>query len=293
MSFENIIGNEKVKDTLNKALKDNHISHSYLFVGIDGIGKKIFAKEFAKKLLCENIEEDKICSSCIKLESDNHPDFNQIDPDEKGSIKIDIIRKMQEEISQKPIVSKRKVYIINDSEKMTEEAQNCLLKTLEEPPEYIVIILITSNESKLLTTVKSRCLKVPFQDILKENINTYLRENIKSTIDVNLIDMSQGSIGRAVKLQEEKEMYQEVSKLLDEISTSNLSNLFAKSEILYKQKDKINDILDYINIYLFNSKEENKLNAIKFVEETKKRLNSNSNYDMCIDYLLMKLYEQR
>ena len=293
MSFENILGNDKVKDTLDKALKENRISHSYLFVGIDGIGKKLFAKEFARKLLCENQEEDRSCSSCIKLSSDNHPDFKEIQPDEKGSIKIDMIRKMQEEISQKPIISKRKVYIIEDSETMTEEAQNCLLKTLEEPPEYIVIILLTSNESKLLTTVKSRCLKLPFNEISKDDISTYLKENHEDIIDENLIDMSEGSIGKALKLQEDKAIYQEISKLLNEIDSKDLSYLFNNSEVLYKQKEKINDILNYINIYLFKSKDENKLGLIKYVEETKKRLSSNSNYDMSIDYLLMKLNEQK
>lgn len=289
MSFEDILGNDKVKDTLNKALKENHISHSYLFVGIDGIGKRLFAKEFARKLLCENQEEDKSCSSCMKLNSGNHPDFKQIEPDEKGSIKIDIIRNMQEEISQKPIISTKKIYIINDSETMTEEAQNCLLKTLEEPAEYIVIILLTSNESKLLTTVKSRCLKIPMQEISKDDINTYLKQNYQDFIDENLIKMSGGSIGKAIKLQEDKSIYQELSNLLNEIDTKDLSFLFNNSEILYKQKDKINDILDYIIIYLYNTKERDKLDLIKYVEETKRRLNSNSNYDMCIDYLLMNL----
>lgn len=289
MSFENILGNDKIKDTLSNTIKENRISHSYLFVGVDGIGKKLFAKEFAKKLLCENQEDDESCSSCIKLNSNNHPDFKEIKPDEKGSIKIDVIRQMQEEISEKPIISKRKVYIIEDSETMTQEAQNCLLKTLEEPPEYIVIILITSNESKLLTTVKSRCLKLPFNGISKEDINKYLKENYEDIIDENLIEMSEGSIGKALKLQEDKEIYQEISKLLNEIDLKDLSYLFNNSEVLYKQREKINDILDYINIYLFKSKDKDKLSLIKYVEETKKRLNSNSNYDMSIDYLLMKL----
>lgn len=289
MSFENILGNDKIKDTLSNTIKENRISHSYLFVGVDGIGKKLFAKEFAKKLLCENQEDDESCSSCIKLNSNNHPDFKEIKPDEKGSIKIDVIRQMQEEISEKPIISKRKVYIIEDSETMTQEAQNCLLKTLEEPPEYIVIILITSNESKLLTTVKSRCLKLPFNEISKEDINKYLKENYEDIIDENLIEMSEGSIGKALKLQEDKEIYQEISKLLNEIDLKDLSYLFNNSEVLYKQREKINDILDYINIYLFKSKDKDKLSLIKYVEETKKRLNSNSNYDMSIDYLLMKL----
>ena len=101
------------------------------------------------------------CSSCVKFNSSNNPDFVLIEQD-GNSIKIAQIREMQENVYTKPIVSRKKVFIINDSDKMTEEAQNSLLKTLEEPPEYIIIILITANENKLLNTIKSRCLKISF-----------------------------------------------------------------------------------------------------------------------------------
>ena len=149
LSFEKIIGNDKVKTFLNKQIEEKHILHSYLFVGVDGIGKTLFAREFARKLLCANQEKAEDCISCIKWNSENHPDFYQIEPENK-TIKIEKIRKMQEKISEKPITSSRKVYLIVDSDTMTKEAQNCLLKTLEEPPEFVTIILITSNESKLL-----------------------------------------------------------------------------------------------------------------------------------------------
>ena len=146
MSFEKIIGNDKVKAFLNKQIEENHILHSYLFVGIDGIGKTLFAKEYAKKILCIDKKETEDCISCIKWNSNNHPDFYQIEP-ENRTIKIEQIRAMQERISEKPITSSRKVYLIIDSDTMTKEAQNCLLKTLEEPPEYASIILIASNEA--------------------------------------------------------------------------------------------------------------------------------------------------
>ena len=169
MSFDNIIGNDKIKNFINKSIETKKTTHSYLFIGIEGIGKTLFAREFARKLLCINNEDSEDCSSCIKFKTDNHPDFKLIEPD-SGSIKIEQIRKMQEEIAQKPILSNKKVYIIKDCENMTTEAQNCLLKTLEEPPEYIVIILITANESKILTTVKSRCMKVSFEEIKNNEI---------------------------------------------------------------------------------------------------------------------------
>ena len=122
MSFEKIIGNEKVKTFLNKQIEENRILHSYLFVGIDGIGKTLFAKEYARKILCIDKEENESCISCIKWKSANHPDFYKIEPENK-TIKIEQIRQMQERISEKPITSKKKVYLIIDSDTMTKEAR--------------------------------------------------------------------------------------------------------------------------------------------------------------------------
>ena len=291
MSFEKIIGNDKVKTFLNKQIEEKHILHSYLFVGLNGIGKTLFAKEFARKLLCTNQEETEDCISCIKWNSGNHPDFYQIEPENK-TIKIEQIRKMQEKISEKPITSSRKVYLIIDSDIMTKEAQNCLLKTLEEPPEFVTIILITSNESKLLNTIKSRCMKIYFEKIEEDKIQKYLENNMQIEISKELIKLSGGSIGRAITLQEEKDIYGQVNNVLYNLEKQDLITTLNNSEILYKEKERIQEILEYINMFLYNTKEIKKMNCIEYVEEKKKRLLSNSNYDMCIDYLLMKLWEK-
>ena len=137
--FETILGNEKNKQILQKSIQNNTISHSYMFVGIQGIGKKIIAKEFAKNILCLNQENKNsntncTCKSCIEFETNNNPDFSIIEPD-GNSIKIEQIRELQKRIQEKPIISNSKVYIIDNADMMTQEAQNCLLKTLEEPPE--------------------------------------------------------------------------------------------------------------------------------------------------------------
>ena len=177
MNIKEIVGNEKVKEMLEKAVTTHTVSHSYLFTGIEGIGKKEIARAFAQMILCENEEEKpcNTCKSCLQFENANHPDFMQIEAVER-TIKIEQIRYMQEKIAEKPIVSSNKVYIIEDSDTMTKEAQNCLLKTLEEPPSYAIIILIATNESKLLNTIKSRCIKVPFQKIAEEDILRYMLE---------------------------------------------------------------------------------------------------------------------
>lgn len=294
MSFENIIGNEKVKQFLIKSINSNNILHSYIFVGIDGIGKKLFAKEFAKAILC--LEKNKYCNnckSCMEFESNNHPDFMKIEQFEDAkNIKIEQIRFIQEKITEKPIISNKKVYIIDNADTMTVEAQNCLLKTLEEPPEYAVIILIVTNESKLLNTIKSRCIKVPFEMISDDELYKYIESNISKDVTSNMISMCGGSIGKAKCIEESKDLYVNLENIIDNICTNDLIDVLNKSEILYKSKENIQELLDYINIILYNKKDIRYINCITIVEDVKRRILQNSNYDMSIDRLLMKMWEE-
>lgn len=279
--FENIIGNESIKNTLEKSIKTNQITHSYLMIGIPGIGKKLLAKEYAKVILGSN---DII----------NNPDFLCIEPD-GNSIKIDQIRNLQKEIQEKPIISNKKVYIIDDADLMTKEAQNCLLKTLEEPPEFAVIILIGSNENAFLPTIKSRCMILHFNRLSDTEIKSYLQEQYNElNVTQSMLDIAGGSIGRAINLKDKQEDYSKVEEIINNLDKKDLIDIVQASEILYKSKENINDILDYINIILLKMAKENYLytNCIKIVENTKKRLAQNSNYDMSIDDMLFKMWEE-
>ena len=172
--FEKIIGNDIIKEQLKKSINNNQISHSYLFVGIEGIGKKMLATELAKAILCLN--DNKYCNnckSCVEFDGNNNPDFLYIEPD-GNSLKIEQIREMQKKAQEKPIISNKKVYIIDNADKMTVEAQNSLLKTLEEPPEFVTIILIGSNENAFLTTIKSRCMIIRFNSVDNKTMTEYL-----------------------------------------------------------------------------------------------------------------------
>lgn len=292
MNFDNIIGNEKVKELLNKTINSNNILHSYMFLGIEGIGKSLFAKEFAKMILCgENERPCNKCKSCIEFENNNNPDFTIIDTEEKN-IKIEQIRYIEQKISEKPITSNRKVYIINNSDTMTREAQNCLLKTLEEPPEYATIILIASNENKLLNTIRSRCIKVNFNKLKEEEIQKYLQENTDGAVTQNMISFCDGSLGKALKIYEQNEMYNELEELINKMETKDLVYILNNAEVLYSKKEYIYDLLEYINILLLRTRQIQKINSVKYVEEAKKRLLANSNYDMTIDNLLMKMWEE-
>ena len=302
MNFNEILGNNKIKQDLQEIIDNNTISHSYMFVGIDGIGKKLIAKEFARKILCLNKQNQNCatCDSCIKFNSGNNPDFLEIFPD-GNSIKIAQMREMQEKVYQKPIVSDKKVFIIDQVEKMTEEAQNSLLKTLEEPPEYMVIILITSNENKLLNTVKSRCIRINFTGLSKQDITKYAGAHQINISSQNLLEMCGGSIGKLEKINENIDDYNSLELATNKLIDGKLKNVVEEMNcfnILYESKEIIQDLSDYMTvlIYLHISKEKDYrqkfLNTIKLIEETKQRLNSNTNYDMSIDNLLFKIWEE-
>ena len=297
--FETILGNEKNKQILQKSIQNNTISHSYMFVGIQGIGKKIIAKEFAKNILCLNQENKNsntncTCKSCIEFETNNNPDFSIIEPD-GNSIKIEQIRELQKKIQEKPIISNNKVYIIDDADMMTQEAQNCLLKTLEEPPEYATIILIGSNENLFLPTIKSRCMILHFEPISNENIKKYLQTELAiSNIDDEMLDIFQGSIGKAIELKDKREEYEKIIAFVENLDKKDIIDLYKLAEPIYKSKEEIFEILDYINILLLKKARQNYLytDCIQIVEDTKKRLKQNGNYDMCIDNLVFNLKER-
>ena len=293
--FENIIGNTNIKAVLEKSIKKNKLSHSYLFNGTQGIGKKKIAIEFAKMMLC--LDDNKYCNhckSCIEFNTNNNPDFLIISPD-GNNIKIEQIRDMQKKIQEKPIISEKKVYIIDNADLMTTEAQNCLLKTLEEPPEFAVIILIGSNSNSFLPTIKSRCTIMNFNKITDKEMIEYLQKeyNVKD-IDKNMLHMYQGSIVRAIKLKERQEEYKNIENIINNINRYDLVDFINNAEILYKSKEEINDILDYINVILLNKAKDEYLytNCIKIVENTKKRLKQNANYDMSIDNMLFNIWEE-
>lgn len=294
--FDNILGNGRIKEVLANSVKNNKISHSYLFVGTEGIGKKLIAKEFAKMILCidDNEKYCNKCKSCIEFDTNNNPDFKIIEPD-GASLKIEQIREFQSKVAEKPIISKRKVYIINDSDKMTKEAQNCLLKTLEEPPEYVTIILIGSNENKFLSTIKSRCMILHFNKIANDEIEKILGEQYQLKVNSKImIDAFQGSIGKALQLKDKIDDYEKIENVIYSLEKRDKIDILNMSEIIYKAKDEKYDILDYMNIVFINlAKNSTKYaNCINIVENTKRRLQSNANYDMSIDNMLFNLWEQ-
>ena len=292
--FENIIGNNKIKNLLENSIKQGNVSHSYLFIGIDGIGKKLIAKELSKYVLCLNNGCNNTCKSCIEFESNNHPDFKIIEPD-GNSIKIEQIRNLQKRIQEKPIISKSKIYIINDADKMTKEAQNCLLKTLEEPPEFAIIILIGNNESLFLETIKSRCVILHFEKISNDDIKKYIEKNLEiKNLSEDILKIFQGSIGKVNSLKDKIAEYENIKNIIDNINKKDLIDIINMSKIIYESKEEINSILEYINAVLIEKaiNDYRFTKCIEIVENTKERLKNNGNYDMCIDNMLFNMWRE-
>ena len=293
--FEKILGNDKIKNELVNSVKQNKYSHSYLFLGTSGIGKRLIAREFAKMVLCE--AEEKYCGkckSCLEFDSNNNPDFWEIEPD-GNNVKIEQIREMQRKIAEQPIISEKKVYIINEADTMTREAQNCLLKTLEEPPEFANIILIGANEANFLSTIKSRCTIIKFNNIPDEEIKKYLVQKYElENVPKSIILASSGSIGKAEIIKDKQELYSAVDEAINNIEKMDLIDTLKKADIIYKSQEDKNEILEYINIVLFKKAKQNTkyLNCINIVEDAKKRLKTNSNYNMTIDNMIMTIWEE-
>lgn len=308
MYFRNIIGQEFAKKYLTNSINNNKLSHAYMFEGIDGIGKKKLADELSKILLnSENI--------------DNSPDYINIYPD-GNSIKIAQIRKLQTDIIIKPHKD-YKLYILNDAEKMTIEAQNALLKTLEEPPEYAIMILITSNKDALLDTIKSRCEILKFLPISLFDLKEYL---IKTGVEEQraqlLATFSRGSIKKALELSESAEfavMRDDIQSYIQTILDRNIVEILEIPGQIDKYKSEIINILDMVinyfrDIMLLKEKVDKSMiinsdkitfvqnmgkkisysqvsKIIDIIEETKKKIRSNCNFNISIQVMALNIYE--
>ena len=308
MYFEKIKGQNFAKKYLTNSIKSNMVSHAYMFEGPNGIGKNTMARELAAILLeMENLF--------------NSPDYIEIKPD-GNSIKIAQIRKLQSDILVKPYKS-YKIYVIDEAQKMTVEAQNALLKTLEEPPKYAIIILITDNKESLLDTIKSRCEIIKFTPIPMQEVASYLTMNgIDSKRASLLANFSRGSMKMAIELSESEEfhlMREEVQKYVETFLNGNLIEIMDIQSSIEKYKDQITNVLDLLINYfrdimmvkenvdnsmiinldrlIFVKNMSNKTTysqlskIIDIIEETKNKLRSNCNFNISIQVMTLNIYE--
>jgi DNA polymerase III subunit delta' len=208
MSFHDIYGHEKQIEIVQKAMTQQRTGHAYLFSGIPAVGKQTLAREFVKALNCE--KEDTIhdscgeCSSCRKIQRAIHPDVFFVEADGQF-IRIDAIREIQEQMKCKPLESRRRVFVIDDADKMNDQAANALLKILEEPSPSNILILVAARPYAMPSTIISRCQHIRFNPLRFDTVAKFLIDRIgmENQQALLLAGLSGGSIGRAMELNED------------------------------------------------------------------------------------------
>ena len=326
--FVDIVGQEQLKEHLENAIRRNKVSHAYIINGERNAGKEFIAKTFAMALQCENrqdIEPCQECHSCKQAQSSNHPDIIFISHEKPGTIGVeDIRRQINSDVAIKPYSGPRKIYIMNEGEKMTVQAQNALLKTLEEPPEYAVILILTTNVDSLLPTILSRCVVLNMKPVRDDQIKRFLMENMEvPDYKANIcVAFARGNLGKArllAKSEEFDKVKEEAITLLKYINEMELNEIVAAIKKINEYKFDVNDYMDilaiwYRDVLLFKATHDaNNLifrEEIQYIrkvadkstyegieliidalEKSKQRLSANVNFDLTMELLLLTIKE--
>jgi len=325
--FSDIIGHEQIIEHLQNAIRLKKTSHAYILDGEEGAGKRLLAAAFAKALQCEKGEAEgcNACRSCRQAESGNQPDIIYVTHEKPGSIGVEDIREqLCGDIQIKPYSSPYKIYIVDEAEKMTVQAQNALLKTIEEPPAYGVILLLTENSDAFLPTILSRCVTLKLRPVKDELVRQYLMEQLHVPdyqADV-CAAFARGNVGKAKKLAESEhfaELKDHALHLVRHISDMEVYEITDAIRRVADYKTDINDYLDllvlwYRDVLLFKatrqvdtlvfSEEINYISAqaskssyeglermIEALEKAKVRLKANVNFDLTMELLLLTIKE--
>ena len=326
-SFKDVVGHKDIINYIRSAVTENKVSHAYILNGERGSGKKMLASLFATTLLCEKQGPDPCneCHSCRQAESGNHPDIIRVTHEKPNTISVeDIRRQVNEDIQIRPYQGPYKIYIIAEADLMTVQAQNALLKTIEEPPAYAVIFLLTENAEALLPTITSRCVMLKLRNIKDTLIRKYLMETMH--VPDYKADMctafAQGNMGRAIMLASSdhfNEIREEAVQLLKYINEMDISEVTKAIKKIGTYKLEINDYLDIIMIwyrdvllykatkdmdkvvfkdqisYIQERAKKSSYEGIELIleslEKAKTRLKANVNFDLVMELLLLTIKE--
>lgn len=327
MKFQDIIGQEQITGHLQNAIRLGKISHAYIIQGEAGSGKKLLADVFATTLQCEEggIEPCGHCQSCKQAVSGNHPDIRRV-THEKATIGVDDIRlQLNNDILVKPYSRPYKVYIIDEAEKMTEQAQNAMLKTIEEPPEYAIIILLTVNAKLLLPTILSRCILLNVRPVARGQITKLLteRHGIAGFMAEVAADFADGVPGKAIVYAQSGEfvsLKDEVIKVLRRLNSMPAEEIYKRVKEWAGRKAELPDILSLMNLWyrdvlvmkstggkgrpVFREEEKELLNQAEHlsyakmeeclgaIELTRQRMNANVNLEVSLEMLLYTMKSQ-
>ena len=330
MVLDDIVGQKNIVRDIKNSLMNGRIAHAYLFCGPDGVGKSIAASTLAMTLNCraKGLDPCGKCPSCIRAQGGNHPDIIHFGAKNrsgsKQSISVDDIRDLQADMQKKPYENGVKVYIIHDAEKMTEQAQNALLKVLEEPPENTVIILLTYNMYSILNTIISRCRVMKFTRAPEKDIEAYLVNKLGAASKEAryIAALSDGILKNALDFisnDDLKNTRNEIIELSKNIRSGDKLDALSSVEYFVSNKDKIDRILDimlsfYRDIMIFKECGDKKLlinldkeeiirdecskytvsslyNIIKSIKEASRNIKLNINYQLAIEGMLLNIWE--
>lgn len=326
-NFSDIYGYDKIIEHLQNAIELNKVSHAYIFNGGIGAGKKMMASAFAKTLQCEKGEKNACgkCHSCIQADSFNQPDIIWVKHIKKTSIGVDDIREqLVMDMQIKPYSSRYKIYIIDEAEKLTVQAQNALLKTIEEPPAYGIIIFLTTNADIFLQTILSRCVKLDFKPLDDAVVAEYIKKKYKCT-DYETrfaVAFAQGKIGRAetiITSGDFSQLKEEVMHVIKYAKDMSTAEIMSEVRNISNYKLTIDDYLDlmamwYRDILVLKSTRDSNLiifkddtallkaqsekcsyegveDILKAIDKVKIRLQANVNFELVIELLIMTIKE--
>ncbi len=314
---------------MQSAIKLGKVSHAYIINGGLGSGKKMLAGIFAKTLQCENMEETvnpcNKCHSCIQADSGSQPDIIWVKHEKPTSIGVDDVRdQIISDMQIKPYSSRYKIYIIDEAEKLTVAAQNALLKTIEEPPVYGIVIFLTTNADIFLQTILSRCVMLDLRPIKDSVVEEYLKSNYDiSEYECRFAaNFAQGKIGRAKTIVESTEfahLKQDVMHVIKNAKEMSSAEIMSVVKDITNYKLTIDDYLDLMamwfrDVLLFKSTNDtnylifsDEISLIKSqaqimsyegiqdilnsIDKVRIRLKANVNFDLCIELLIMAMKE--
>lgn len=327
--FKDVVGHNNIIQYISNAIMTDKLSHAYILNGEKGAGKKLLASLFSMSLQCQNREADGdacgACQSCKQAVNQNQPDIISVTHEKPGTISIDDIRKqVNSDIEIKPYSSRYKIYIIAGADKMSIQAQNAILKTIEEPPQYGIIMLLTENAQTLLPTIRSRCVMLKLRNIKDQLVKKHLMEQMhipdyKADI---CVAFAQGNMGKAIMLATSEhfnEVKEEAVQLLRHINELELSELVEAVKRSSAYKLEIGDYLDVIAIwyrdvliykatknvdrvafsdqlkYIKDRANKSSYEGIGIIldalEKAKARLKANVNFELTMELLLLTIKE--
>jgi len=256
MSFRHIRGHSRPLSILQRAVASRRLPPAYLFVGPEGVGKKLVALTLAKALNCQGEASPDCCDSCLpcrKIDKGIHPDVRVIEPQE-SSLKIEQVREAQRDISLRPYEGKMKVYIFDRPERMNLVSESALLKTLEEPVGDSLLILVSSAPDSLLPTLLSRTQRIRFDPLPPAQIANYLVESLSWEKERARLaaSLSAGSLGRALRRerQESLSLREEAIEAFSSALQAEMEPILERAELWAKQKDGVEEKLDWLLLWL-------------------------------------------